>query len=424
MDPAQESLSDALKVSFFLLKLVMLVLVAWYLLSGLFNVQEQEAAVRLRFGNIVGEAADTQVLRPGGPYFSAPFPIDQIIKVRTSPRTLKLEQDFFLQIPETERGKSLDELAQRGAQPLNAARDSYLVTGDANIVHARWDVEYNVGGRADDPGYAGNVIQWIANLGDEAIEQEIVRAAARQGIVRVTATLTADALINGLSPANLARIKSVIQDTLNELECGLVVTKVTSYDPLVPLSIRRAFNEVSDAETKRGREVEKAQKQRAEILNSVAGPAHQQLWRIIQKYQVAFEASDDAAAQHLQEQLDEMFEHLNTGESYGSIDIEGEVAGIINEARTYRTRISQELEAEADTFDSLLKQYELTPRLVATREWERVKQSVLGGRVRIFYTPAGSNVVIQANPDPRQTKAWEKEDLEAEDVKKKEAAAP
>ena len=61
LDPAQRSLADALKVSFQLLKLAMIGLVIAYILTGLFWVKEQQQAIRLRFGRMVGEIGRAHV---------------------------------------------------------------------------------------------------------------------------------------------------------------------------------------------------------------------------------------------------------------------------------------------------------------------------------------------------------------------------
>ena len=57
LDAAQQSLADALRTSFSLLKWVMLVLLVIYLFSGWFSVDAQHRAVRLRFGQIVNQDA-------------------------------------------------------------------------------------------------------------------------------------------------------------------------------------------------------------------------------------------------------------------------------------------------------------------------------------------------------------------------------
>ena len=82
VDPGQQSLADALKVSFGLLKVVMVGLVVLYALSGFYRVESQEEAVELFLGRIVGEGEDR--VKDEGFYFSWPFPLGAVIKVPTS----------------------------------------------------------------------------------------------------------------------------------------------------------------------------------------------------------------------------------------------------------------------------------------------------------------------------------------------------
>lgn len=60
-DPAQQSLAEAMQLSFGILRVVMLALVAAYAVSGLFSVGSNEVALRLRFGRYVGQPGE-QVL--------------------------------------------------------------------------------------------------------------------------------------------------------------------------------------------------------------------------------------------------------------------------------------------------------------------------------------------------------------------------
>lgn len=132
IDPAQQSLADALRVSFTILKLIMLVLVVFYLGSNIFNVPTQNTAVRLRFGEVVSDP-----LPPGGPHFAMPYPIEQVINIRTSPQTLSLSRQFWFEVTDADAGKTASELADSKQGPLNPERDGYLITGDSNIVHTK-----------------------------------------------------------------------------------------------------------------------------------------------------------------------------------------------------------------------------------------------------------------------------------------------
>ena len=64
MDTAMQSLSEALRISFFVLKFVMVVFVLIFFLSGCFEVKPHQEAIILRFGRIVGEG-EARRLQPG-----------------------------------------------------------------------------------------------------------------------------------------------------------------------------------------------------------------------------------------------------------------------------------------------------------------------------------------------------------------------
>jgi len=64
LDPANQSLADALRMSFRILKLLMLVLVVLYFLSGWFSVKPGENGVILRFGRVLGAGRGEKTVRP------------------------------------------------------------------------------------------------------------------------------------------------------------------------------------------------------------------------------------------------------------------------------------------------------------------------------------------------------------------------
>jgi hypothetical protein len=159
-DPAQQSLAEALKVSFGILKFAMFGLLVAYCLSGTFSVGSNEVALRLRFGDYVG--APGQRVLERGTYLAAPFPIEQVIKVDTRPTTIDLNREFWYEI--TGGGESKESFRSGQARPLNPIKDGSLLTGDFNIAHARWSLTYRV---ADPEDY-------ITNVGKPALGEEIV----------------------------------------------------------------------------------------------------------------------------------------------------------------------------------------------------------------------------------------------------------
>ena len=80
LDPAQQSLADALRLSFGILKIVMIILAVFFLASGVFIVDQKQAALVLRFGRPVGGLRDPTVYEPGL-HWALPYPIDRVVTV-------------------------------------------------------------------------------------------------------------------------------------------------------------------------------------------------------------------------------------------------------------------------------------------------------------------------------------------------------
>src|SRR5262245_49708662 len=78
-DSSSQALSDALRSSFAIIKVLMIGLVIVFLASGFFTVGPQEKAVILRFGKPVGEG-EKALLGPG-PHWALPYPIDEVVRI-------------------------------------------------------------------------------------------------------------------------------------------------------------------------------------------------------------------------------------------------------------------------------------------------------------------------------------------------------
>ena len=92
LDAAGKSLSEALRLSFIILKVIMIVLVIAFLASGFKTVGSDEQALVLRFGKIRG-IGEERLLGPG-PHWILPYPIDEIVKIPVE-KTIPLPVDSF-----------------------------------------------------------------------------------------------------------------------------------------------------------------------------------------------------------------------------------------------------------------------------------------------------------------------------------------
>lgn len=398
LDSAQQSLADALKITFGILKLIMLALVVIFLFTGVFNVKSGESAVKLRFGKIVTDDKGDG-LEPGGPYFAMPYPIESAKKVQMIPRSISLNTQFWWSASTDTAGKTISEIAEGEQGPLDPVTKGSMITGDANIVHTQWRVLYQV----------SNINSFLQNVGDFELADVIVRNAAEEAAVYAVAQTTADEVINGRPGVDTAKAK--IQEILSHMNTGLQVVEVTAPGKSMPLSVRSSYEAVVGAVSEQGQRVESARQERARILGSAAGEGYEELLKLINAYETAQSAGDQDQLATLSTQLDQAYRTLNIeGKRIG-----GEASQIINDALGYQTQVSQQLEAEAQQFNDLLAQYQANPQIVLNRLWFDAKETILTSPdVEVFYTPAGSQTYLELNRRPDVVEAREKARLEAQ----------
>jgi modulator of FtsH protease HflK len=138
-DTGSRALSDALRSSFLIVKVLMIGLVVLFFASGFFTVGPQERAVKLRFGKPVGEG-EAALLGPGA-HWSWPPPIDQIVKVPFSEvQSADSSVGWYATTPELELLKNEPPPRDR----FDPARDGYVITGDANVIHVRAKLRYRI----------------------------------------------------------------------------------------------------------------------------------------------------------------------------------------------------------------------------------------------------------------------------------------
>ena len=407
-ESAHRSLTDALRVSFGILRVVMFILAVIFVTSGVFNVREGSVAIVTRFGRILG-APGEQVLKPGGPYFAWPAPIDEVSQIPTTVARVELEREFWFEVAERDAMKPIDDLPIKPGG-LVPGTDGALVTADHNLVHARWTVLFHVS--------AATAVDYIEHVGAANRAAELVRAAAERAVVHEVARTTADELIRG--QLDRAATRRRIQEHLDQAQSGIKVTEVLLSQPTAPLSVRASFLEVSQAESEKAQRIEAAQREWSRIHNEVAGAGHRALLFALDAYEARRSVGRDVreveAAIHtlldgrtaaaslaswLAAEADaatlEALESLSTEDR-----VSGRVSEIINAARSERTSIVARVRGEAETFTRLLPEYRRNPGLVRRLRSLAALEEILTGDVDTWYLPAGSKSLhLEVNRDPR-----------------------
>ncbi len=400
LDPAQQSLAEALRVSFGILKAALVLALVAYAFSGTFSVGSNEVALRLRFGDYVGGPGQRVLER--GTYLAAPFPLEQVVKIDTRPMTLAIDEAFWYESGERDQGMTRDQIRNSRARPLNPLRDGSLVTGDLNIAHARWTVTY----RVSDP------VAFITNVGERPLAESLVGCAAQQGIVQAIAQLPADDMLKGLVNREVAT--AVAQRRLTEMGTGLTIDQLTLDKVSAPVSVIGSFDAVTTAESDRSQRIVSAQQDRARILGEAAGEGAEKILALLDRFERAGEAGTPDEIATAEREIEAALGDL----SIAGTAIGGEVAQVVNAAKTYRTQVVERVKGDSETFQRLLPQYERNPRIILSRLWEDARERILTGDVETFYTVPGK-LELQLNRDPVIQKERQQEQMRS--LKEKQA---
>ena len=178
-DTGSQALAEALRSSFAIVKVVMVLMVLVFFGSGFFQVEPQEKAVILRFGRLSGEG--TKALLGPGLHWSFPYPIDEVVRIPiTEIQKVSSNIGWYFTTPEQEL--SGEELP--AGPSLNPAVDGYVITADRNILHLRATLYYQI----DDPiravfGFSSGTnltydLAGVSNAVQNALDNALVYTAA------------------------------------------------------------------------------------------------------------------------------------------------------------------------------------------------------------------------------------------------------
>jgi membrane protease subunit HflK len=249
-DAGARALSEALRSSFVIVKILMVGLVILFICSGVFTVPSQQRAIILRFGKPVG-SGEKMLLEPGL-HWSFPYPIDEKIFIPLGQQTVRSTVGWY--------ATSADgEPVNPGASSLNPAAEGYTITADANIVHVRATVNYRI---TDPVKYALNFVTGSSAV-QSALDNAIVFVSAR--------TRVDDALFR-----ERMRFQENIEARFRELaeQQGIGVTLVSSVvDVVPPLGVKDKFDAVNSAVAQRGQAIEKAGGEANQIVHSARSEA-------------------------------------------------------------------------------------------------------------------------------------------------------
>jgi len=254
VDAGSQALAEALRSSFAIVKIVMLLMVLAFFGSGFFTVGPSEKAVILRFGRPVGEGKS--VLLGPGLHWSFPYPIDEAVKIPiTEIQKVTSTTGWYFTTPEQEL--SGEELP--GGAGLNPAIDGYAITADRNIIHTRATLNYHI----DDPiPYIFNFAS-ASNSIQNALNNALLFTAAKFNVDDI---LTRD--VAGFQAAVLARVT----DLTEQRHLGIVIDNCQVVS-VAPRQLKDVFDRVTIARQNQSKQIYEAKTYRDKTLLNAAAQA-------------------------------------------------------------------------------------------------------------------------------------------------------
>jgi len=241
-DASTQALSEALKSSFVVVRVVMVGLIALFFASGIFTVGPQEVAIKLLFGapTGVGEAA---LLKPGL-HWSFPYPINEIVKVpKGQVHTVVSSVGWF---PITKEQEIAGQEPPAGPS-LNPAVDGYTLTADGNIMHVKATLRYYI----SDPVRYQFEFASVSNLVQNALNNALHHASIQFTVDKATRQ-------------DIAGFKEKLMNRVQQL--ALAQGLGIEFDPrgsdviaIPPRQVKAAFDAVLEAENDKRKTINTAE---------------------------------------------------------------------------------------------------------------------------------------------------------------------
>lgn len=407
MDPANQSLAEALRITYRLLQWAMVVLVVLYIGSGFQSIKTSERGVRLLFGRIAAKD-----LKPGF-QFAWPYPFGELVKVDVGNKNLALNRQFW---PYTEPGKEDTAVENlRGSASLNVSQDGSLLTGDGAIAHTQWTVQYV---RDDASAYAQNVYP--------EHETGIIRAAVQRGVVQAIAEVSIDDLLKQSArdaDSVAIRARSIARETLEQpgIPTGLEIDQLSLDQKIPPVYLRDSFNGVLQATSNASKAREQATKEGNTLLSDTAGGAATLLISLIDRYEREIDQGEEDRASETLAKIDAVFDGRPVeidGETVQP-SLGGEVYAMLSQSVEYRTAVVDKARSDLTVFQAKLEQFRKSPAVMVTADWTSAVSGFYNDdRVEIFFQPAGTDTLeLVTNSDPEIVAERERRMLEERNQK-------
>jgi regulator of protease activity HflC (stomatin/prohibitin superfamily) len=407
LDPANQSLAEALNILLYVIYIGVGVLALVYALRGLRTIKEGERGLRVLFGKV-----SSSDLAPGlqwGP----PYPLGEIRAISQGVQTVEINSEYWAYFAPDATNRLLENATpEQSLDPSRGNLAGSIITGDGNIVHAQWSARYR---RSDVRAFARNVM--------EDTEERLVRAAIKRGVVRACAEVPIDTVLmerqeDGVQPLG-SRVKEIAQRILtDEMRIGIEIEALTLTAKAPPVALKSDFDKVANADSTRSQARDKALTDRSKALNEVAGEASETLLSMIDEYELLLAKNDAKAAEVKLQQIFAVLRGDGKDATGKPVRVAGSVTKLISDAVAYRTQAVSEKQGALAAFRAKEAQFAASPSVMIGQEWNGAMAVFMAKTgVNSFMLPPGRNgdlLQLLVNQDPRAVRELEKKLNEAD----------
>jgi len=254
-EAGSQALSEALRSSFAIVRVVLVIMVLVFLGSGFFTVGTQEKAVILRLGKPVGK--DEKALLGPGAHWAYPYPIDEVVRIPVGQvQTIRSTVGWWATTPAMEAAG----VPPPASESLKPAVDGYALTGDGNIIHVRGTLRYRIA----EPG--------LSYMFDFARASNVVLSALNNALIHASASYTVDYALSRDIAGFREKVRSRLENTVARQKLGIVIEQI-DVQAAPPRKLAPNFAAVSEAEARRATDVTEARSYFNETINRGKGEA-------------------------------------------------------------------------------------------------------------------------------------------------------
>lgn len=219
-----------------LLKIIILIFIVVWCLSGLYKVNSNENAVITYFGKYHNTTTP-------GLHYAIPYPIGKVIKVSTT------------RINKEEFGFSTTSYNKR-----HSDEESLMLTGDENIADIDFEVQWQI----------SDVKNYLFNIKNQ---QQTIRNTTESVMREIIATKEINDILANKKLEIELEAKKLLQDILDSYSSGIKILSIQLLRADPPKEVIDAFRDVQTAKADKERKINEAEAYSNDVLPKARGEA-------------------------------------------------------------------------------------------------------------------------------------------------------